>query len=205
MIIHTNLINHLILQIVQTKDNSLYHGRMGVVLALCCYGKAYHDNRLCEYALDILSMKGDDYYNGDIGVENGLSGLGIGFTLLNKAGMFKADLNDVLYEIDNKIMGVDPRRIKDMSFRNGAAGIFYYIKTRLSIEEKLFSIDCKYITELKENIKANTKDWPIGETLLGNIRQPAWGAETYLDKPIGIDNGSAYYLMKESYGKVLSY
>lgn len=200
----TGLVNYLALQAVQVSGSGLFHGRMGIILSLYCHG-AVHDNQsLCDYASDILQNTADDYFDGDLSIENGLSGLGLGFTLLYKAGMFKDNLNDILYEIDKKIMSVDPRRMEDYSFRKGALGVLFYIRTRLSVNQECVSIQKDYIQELEANIKRISCEAVRQELFVESLRQPSWKMEDYLEKDAGIDNGSAYYLIINSYDKVFS-
>lgn len=196
----TGLVNYLSLQASQISDSGLFHGRMGIILSLYCHGVVHYNQSLCDYASDILQNTADDYFDGDISIENGLSGLGLGFTLLYKAGMFKDNLNDILYEIDKKIMSIDPRRMEDHSFRKGVLGVLFYIRTRLSVDQVCISLREDYIQELETTICKVVKQ----EMFIESLRQPAWDMEDYLEKEPGIDNGSAYYLIKNSYDKVFS-
>lgn len=200
----TGLVNYLAFQAAQVSDSGLYHGRMGIILSLYLHGVVHGNQSLCHYASDILQNTADDYFDGDISIENGLSGLGLGFTLLYKAGMFKDNLNDILYEIDKKIMSVDPRRMEDYSFRKGALGILFYIQTRFSVNQECVSIHKDYIQELEANIKRISCEAVRQELFVESLRQPSWEMEDYLEKDAGIDNGSAYYLIKNSYDKVFS-
>lgn len=200
----TGLVNYLALQAVQVSGSGLFHGRMGIILSLYCHGVVHDNQSLCDYASDILQNTDDDYFDGDLSLENGLSGLGLGFTLLYKAGMFKDNLNDILYEIDKKIMSVDPRRMEDYSFRKGALGVLFYIRTRLSVNQECVSIQKDYIQELEANIKRISCEAVRQELFVESLRQPSWKMEDYLEKDAGIDNGSAYYLIINSYDKVFS-
>lgn len=197
-------VNYLAFQAAQTPESGLYHGRMGIILSLYCYGMVHNNRSLCDYACDILQNMSTDYYNGDISIENGLSGLGLGFTLLYKAGMFKDNLNEILCEVDKKIMSIDPRRMKDHSFRNGTSGVLFYIKTRLSVGQKCISLHKDYIMELESNMKDKATKIIRPEMFIESLKQPAWEKEAYLNKNAGIDNGNAYFLIKESYDKIFS-
>lgn len=197
-------VNYLAFQAAQTPESGLYHGRMGIILSLYCYGLVHNNRSLCDYACDILQNMSTDYYNGDISIENGLSGLGLGFTLLYKAGMFKDNLNEILCEVDKKIMSIDPRRMKDHSFRNGTSGVLFYIKTRLSVGQKCISLHKDYIMELESNMKDKASKIIRPEMFIESLKQPAWEKEAYLNKNAGIDNGNAYFLIKESYDKIFS-
>lgn len=200
----TNFINHLAIQTALISDKSLYHGRMGIILALYCYGVTHNNRFVCDYARDVLQTS-DDYCDGNIGIENGLAGLGLGFSLLYKAGMFKDNLNDLLFDIDKRIMSVDPRRMEDFSFRKGALGILYYIRTRLSIiDQECISLKNDYLKELEANIQRHFNGGVVQNSLIDSLRPPVWKMKEYLGKDAGIDNGSAYYLIKGSYDKIFS-
>jgi hypothetical protein len=197
------LVHYLAFHVAQISDRGLYHGRMGIILSLYFYGKAHNDLCLCNYIRDILQDTSNDYYDGDISLENGLSGLGLGVSLLYKAGMFKDDLNDILYEIDKKIMTSDPRRMEDHSLQRGALGVLFYIKTRFSIGQICTSICEDYIHELESNVKESRSEYMTIELFMKSLKRPQWKMNEYLGKELGIDNGSAYYLIKDSYAKVL--
>lgn len=200
----TNLINYLALQTIQISDSGLYHGRMGLILSLYCYGKVNNNQRLCDYASNILQDTADEYYDGDISLEDGLSGLGLGYSLLYKAGMFNDNLNDILYEIDKKIMSIDPRRMEDKSFRRGALGLLFYIQTRLSIGQECVSLQKDYIRELEASLYEKARKPVERNSFILSIRQPEWKRDDYLDKEVGIDKGTSFFLLNESYDKVFS-
>lgn len=200
----TALVNYLALQAAQASDCGLYHGRMGIILSLYCHGIVNGNQCLCDYAGDILQNTANDYYDGNISIENGLSGIGLGYTLLYKAGMFKDNLNDILYEIDKKIMGVDPRRMDDHTFRKGASGVLFYIRTRLSVDQICVSLCKDYIQELEANVREDVCKDVRHDMFFESLRQPKWKMDEYLEKDPGIDNGSAYFLINDSYDKVFS-
>ena len=204
MQIEANLVNHLAFRVAMLPNSGLFHGRMGVILALYCHGVVHNNRMLCDYVSDIFQDTNNDFFDGDTSMENGLSGLGLGFTLLYKAGMYQDDLNDLLSDIDKRIMSYDPRRIDDYSFRKGALGIHYYIKTRQAIGQECVSIHKDYIEELEANIQAHFYCEDKEESLMGSLKQPTWKMKGYLEKDCGIDNGSAYFLLKDSYDKVFS-
>ena len=202
--IPAGLINYLALQSAQMTDNGLFHGRMGIILALYCYGLIYDNRTLSDYACDILQCTSENYNDADIFLENGLAGIGLGYTLLYKAGMFQDNLNELLFDIDKRIMSVDPRRIDNYSLKNGALGLLYYIEQRQSLEQVCESIEDDFVQELKENIKKKNIDNTKKYQLISNIQKPKWEVSDYLCRNVGIDNGSAFFLMEESYGKVFS-
>jgi len=200
----TGLINYLALQAIQVSDAGLYHGRMGIILSLYCHGVVQCNRNICDYASDILRLTADGYFDNDITLENGLCGLGLGYVLLYKAGMFKDNLNEILFDVDNKIMNVDPRRYTNYTFRKGALGVMFYIKTRLSLNQECETIRKDYIQELECNIQKHSSRNVRECQFLQSLQSPMWGDEDYVDKNAGIDNGSSYFLIKDSYDKIFS-
>lgn len=197
-------INYIVSKVPQLSDNGLYHGKMGIVLALYCYGKVHHKQKLCDFACDILQLSDCDYYKWNVGLENGLAGIGLGFCLMYKAGMFDDDLNGLLSEIDKHIMAMDPRRIEDYSFRNGALGILYYSRVRRSVNQKCNSLKLDYIKELEKYVFNKTSARNRSQTFLSSLQIPKWKPREYLDKSVGLDNGCSFFLINETYDKVFS-
>lgn len=204
MTITDKIINNIATKVPQMLDNGLYHGKMGVVLALYCHGKVHQDKRICDFAYDILQLSDSDYHLGSIGLEKGLAGIGLGFCLLYQAGMYEDDLNDILAEIDQQIMAVDSRRLTDYSFRTGALGILHYINIRQSIKQECVSLELEYIKELEQNVSKHVSVDRQQSNLLKDLTIPNWKPDEYLGKEVGIDKGSSYFLIRDTYDKVFS-
>lgn len=193
------IVNHLILKSIEISDVSLYHGKMGIVLALYIYARRSAQEHIKDYAWDLLQ----DVYKGvnetqPVGLEYGLSGIGYGTTLLKKYGIFDCDLNDVLCSIDQKIMTYDPLRITDFTYRTGIWGVSNYIKLRMNVEGRISSFDTQYLQELQYALSANqTFNNGIPEkTIWADLQAPDWELSDFHNHPLGIDKGLAYYLIK---------
>jgi len=202
MAITDKIINYIAFKVSQMEDNGLYHGKMGVILALYCHGKVHQDKRISDFACDILQLSDGDYHLGNIGLEKGMAGIGLGFCLLYKAGMYDDDLNDILTEVDRQIMAVDPRRLTDFSFKSGALGILHYINIRRSVQQECETLELGYIKELEQNIYVHASLDMARQNLLADLTIPNWKPNEYLDEVIGIDNGSSYFLIRDNYDKV---
>lgn len=187
--------NYLIMNAVNTFDVSLYHGKMGMVCALYTYAVRTNNENIKDYSWDLLQDVYDTAYDTlPLGVERGLVGLGFGIAMINSLMQKNGDLNNILGDLDNKIMSHDPRRITDMSFRNGALGVWSYIAMRRKCG-KLTSIDELYQKELAECIFRN-----VGESLqpihvIDDLRRPLWDISEYSGKSMDIDGGMSYYLL----------
>jgi len=198
MNINQQIANYLMLKTIGLQNVSLYHGKMGVVLALYLYAYQAEKEYINDFAWDLLQ----DVYKGisetlPVGLEYGLAGIGFGVTLLKKHGVVDCDLNEVLYDIDKKIMAYDPRRITDFSFRNGAWGVSSYIRLRQEVEGKLNSFDSQYIQELQQVLATIPvfREGVLHKTLWEDLQAPEWDLSDFYDKPLGIDEGLAYFLI----------
>lgn len=191
------IVDYLLLSSPYMHDIGLFHGKMGVVIALYLYSAKYRDELISDYAWDLLQHIYDNINsNMPIGLEYGLAGIGYGTTILYKHGLVDCDLNSILVDVDSKIMEHDPRRIKDMSIRSGVEGLMQYIALRKSTGEPFETFDAQYLTELY------TTASPIAsvfqdKSIMSILNAPTFSIEEYTEKPLGIDGGSAYYILKD--------
>lgn len=201
------IVNYLILNYGQINDVSLYHGKTGVILALMMYAKSTDCTPVKDFADECFLEIYDGIHDGmPIGIEYGLAGIGYGVTLMKKAGLIDCDLNDVLFNIDYKIMETDPRRCKNLSFRKGLAGVMSYINLRMAVEGQVLSFDSMYLNELAMRMSSvgESIHTEVSKTMIDDIDAPSWKDNDYISKLTSIHNGSAYYLIKSVYDKVLS-
>ncbi|WP_279136533.1 lanthionine synthetase LanC family protein [Parabacteroides johnsonii] len=143
--------DHLIVNSSFLPNLGLYHGRMGIVLFFVNYAR-YTDNYLYqEYAEYLLDDILEDLHS-DIALdfENGLSGIGWGILYLLKAHFMEGDPDEVLSDIDRKIMEVSLSRVTDRSVERGLGGYLYYLLERLSVASERSILDVSYKMELQE-------------------------------------------------------
>lgn len=194
------IVNYLIMYNRNIPLNSLYHGKMGVMVALYIYAVRKQNCDIKEWAWRGLENVLENVYeNLPVGLENGFAGIGYGITLLKKEAGLDCNLNEVLFDIDHKIMERAPRRVLDISLRTGARGIWSYLKFRQETEPMLLSVDNVYRKELKtvlEHYGINTETIRSDEVFL-DLKHPTWGRSEYIGKDVGISEGVAYYLLKE--------
>lgn len=188
--------NHLTLKCLELQDISLYHGKTGVALALYLHAHQRQDETLEEYAWDLLQTVHEGVNEClPYGMEWGLAGIGSGITLLKKKEVLDCDLNAVLADIDAKIMEHDPRRLDDYSFRNGALGLYSYVRLRFSTERHVTSFDSAYLAELQNLLQKNFQSSPVPPLdFSADLQIPQWSKDDFLDKPLGLDGGIAYHL-----------
>lgn len=200
----SKIANYLILNGSYMKDISLFHGKCGVLLSLYLHGQKYQNAEVCKYAEELLYDVCKQIHDGlPVGIEFGYSGIALSITFLTKLSKKKYDLNDILHDIDERIMTFDPRRLSDVTFRKGSAGVMYYIEMRMRNKTKLTSIDQVYIADLRHQLSSKAPHKENSYELLDEIKQPFFEPTQYIYHRIGIDEGSAYYLFKDSYDQIL--
>lgn len=191
------IVDYLLLHSPYMRDIGLFHGKMGVVIALYMYSTKYHDELISEYAWDLFQQVYDGIYsNMPIGLEYGLAGIGYGTTILYKRGLVDCDLNSILVDVDSKIMEHDPRRMKDLSIRSGIGGLIQYIALRKSTGEPVETFDTQYLSELYATI-APVMPVCQEKEIMDILNIPTFSIEEYTEKPLGIDGGSAYYILDD--------
>lgn len=114
-------------------DLGLFHGKMGCVLFFAQYARYTHDEHYEEFANELLDEICEDITKDiPIGLEYGLCGIGWGIEYLVQNGFLEGDTDEILEDFDNRIMEYDVLRMSDLSFRQGLAGIAFYVIARLS-------------------------------------------------------------------------
>lgn len=194
----SKIADYLLLKSPLIQDIGLFHGKMGLVVALFAYAHRYNDSLLEEYAWDLFQQVYDKIHvDMPIGLENGLIGIGYATTLLCKQKWADCDLNDILADIDAKIMERDPRRMTDFSIRSGVGGLQLYLTTRQQVDGALLTFNKQYLQEIQSMI-ANRHIPNSPQRIIDILCQPSFSIKDYIEQPIDIDGGSAYYILKET-------
>lgn len=191
--------NYILLHGRYQRNIGLFHGKAGIMLTMFLFSQktgisVYHD-----FTEDLFDdVQNQLYDNMPIGMENGLAGIAYAMSYLANKNILSFDQNEILSDIDNKIMSVDPRRITDLSFNTGALGIWIYINERMKCKEVLTSIDGQYIGELKDILKEGYSSNTSEFNLLERLQKPTFSIHEYEKQKLDIDEGVAYYLLKYS-------
>lgn len=208
------MVEHLILNGSFTSDLGLFHGKMGIVIFFAHYAR-WTGNALYEdFADELLAEIYEDIHTDTpINLEGGLCGIGWGIEYLVQNGFMEGDTDEILEDIDRRIMERDPRRMTDLSFRTGLGGILFYATARLtaSRESDGQPFDSLYLNDLKEAAQRATftEQDEIPSCLFENLLSALRGeplpapslptllftnlpqADTYLTLPIGLEKGIA--------------
>lgn len=146
------IVNHLILNSNYIIDNGLYHGKMGIVIFFYHYSRYVQNSIYEDFAGELL----DEIYqelNEDLPVnfERGYCGIGWAIEYLVQKKFVQGNTNEILYDLDRKVIERDLRKINDSSFKKGVGGILYYVYCRLlnnSNKDNSILFDKQYFLEL---------------------------------------------------------
>ena len=137
-------------------DLGLFHGRMGIVLFFAHYGRAVQEKCYEDFAGDLLDEIYEEiHWDMPVNLENGLCGIGWGIEYLVQQGFMKGNTDEILADIDRKVMEIDPLRMTDLSFRRGLAGIAFYVIARLNAhrETDILPFDDAYLQALQQALQ----------------------------------------------------
>lgn len=197
-IVLQRIANHLILHSRPLDDVGLFHGKIGIILFFVHYAR-YADNFLYDdFACELLEEVCENISeNLPVNLESGLCGIGWGIEYLIRNKFLEGDSNEMLKEIDRKIMERDLRRIEDTSLATGLLGISHYIYERIySASENAYYIpfDSQYLKEWKacSSSLETGGEGNVLSSILAN--QPAEGDFSAFD--LGLQNGCAGYGLK---------
>lgn len=151
------IINNIILNVNNLQNLGLYRGKMGIILFFYHYAQ-YSKNIIYEdFANELIDELCDELTTQlPITFDDGLCGIGWGLEYLINNNFIAGDSNEILREFDLKIMEINVKRISDLSFDTGLAGIVYYVYSRLiaakSDAKKVRPFDLLYLTELYNSV-----------------------------------------------------
>lgn len=199
------IINNLIMHTSISSDVGLYHGKMGIIIFFMHYARLTGEMQYNNYAEDLL----DDLINEisitlPINFEDGLSGIGWGIEYLLENKFISGDSNEILDELDNRIMQFDIRRIEDKSIKKGIKGLSFYIAKRISsskANKTSMPFDRLFLSEWQ-----SLCNYPIpsDNDILMDIMHPLPIGDNIFEWKLGLENGAAGWglwniLHKESF------
>lgn len=156
--IENNQLNDFVRQLFfnrQGTDNlGLYNGKMGIALFFFHAARSLNNIWYEEYAEELLDEIFEDIHC-DIPIDfaTGICGIGWGIEYLIQHGYATGCSDNILSELDKKVVEKDLRRIGDASLEHGLKGIVRYVNARLSSPREVTSalpFDSLYLNELKE-------------------------------------------------------
>lgn len=149
----TERISHLIMMnsffIV---DPGLYHGQMGIAVAMSKLYKHTENKVFLDFSYDLLDLVFTKVSNQlPFSLSSGLAGIGWGIEYFIQNNFVVGNSIEICEEIDHKIMETDPRRITDLSLDSGFEGLLHYILFHIQGAVKQntqLPFDNKYLTDI---------------------------------------------------------
>lgn len=164
------IVDHLIIHSSTQDELGIYHGKSGIALFFYHYARYTHNHLYEEFAGDLMDEIFEEINDGlSIDFENGYSGIGWAIQYLLFHKFIEGDANEILQEIDTKIMAYDIHRINNYSFNNGLEGILTYVWSRFSCNDIVTTFDKRYINEI-ENILVSEIGNPNISIIINNIK-----------------------------------
>jgi hypothetical protein len=143
-----HIARHLIVNTSFISDIGLYHGKMGIVLFFAHYSCYSQKSVYNDFASKLLNeVYAEISTETPVNFKNGLCGIGWAIEYLFQNGFLEGDTNEILTDIDKKIMEYNPLRMQDLSFEMGVGGMLYYILIRLTSPKRgnIIPFDKKYM------------------------------------------------------------
>jgi glycosyltransferase involved in cell wall biosynthesis len=132
-----NRISYIVCHIDQSKGIGLMTGKMGIALLLFHYAKFSLNPFFSQLAKSLLDNVVDAVSeNIPLNFADGLLGIGWGINYLSLHKFIKGDVNEILSDLDLKVMEISPRRINRYDLFYGFGGIVRYIMCRLYFENR---------------------------------------------------------------------
>ncbi len=141
---------YLTLHANQTNNLGLLHGKMGIVIFFYHYSSFTKDKLYSRFAGDLL----DDIYEEittiyPLDFKDGLSGIAWGMEYLIRNKFVGGDPDELLENLDKRIIERDVRKITDTSLEKGLLGLGHYIIARYLPNQKISPvISMDYVYEL---------------------------------------------------------
>lgn len=156
--LNEKILSFLIVNYRYASGIGLMHGKMGGVLFFLLYAR---HTGITEYEKYAEMLMKDIYREINevtpVSFATGLCGIGWGIEFLIQNKLIGGDSDEILADIDDKIMERSPLRIKDYSLEKGLGGILFYVNARIKSYDRKMPFDIKYLAELE----MKTKTFPI--------------------------------------------
>lgn len=194
------LANHLVLNASFIDDIGLFYGKMGVAIFLYHY-RLYTNEPMYELlgAKLIEDIYDNIHENMPVTMDKGLCGVAWGICYLLENNFLEGDANEILSDIDNRIMERDTIRITDLSFNTGLEGVWCYVQTRITYAKKTQSalpFDERYRDEIEKSIQKAGLSLKVSSPLDVIAIAKVDSIINFLKFSLGLDNGCAGVALK---------
>lgn len=148
------IIPYLLANYPYASGRGLMHGKMGGVLFFFLYARFTGHAIYEEYAEmlmeDIYATMSDDV---PVSFETGLCGIGWGIEYMIRHKLIEGDTDEILEDLDRKIMAWNPLRMEDASMTTGLGGILMYVNARIKSYPRKMPFDLPYLKDLEAKAK----------------------------------------------------
>jgi len=167
-----SIANHLLLHTSFMTNLGLFYGKMGSVLFFVHYAKYTNNSIYDDFAGEILDEIYEDIHTEmPVYFSNGLSGIAWGIEYLLQQGYMEGESDEVLSDLDTKIMKWDPLRISDFTFETGLEGIAWYVLSRLtSPRSGSIPFDDRYLRDLKTACQSSKQNSELPEGVVALLQ-----------------------------------
>jgi len=173
---------YLMLHSSFTDNIGLLNGKIGIALFFYHYSRFTKRKVYSDFADELIEqIYKEIHINMPLDFENGLCGIAWGIGYLMRNGFIEGDPDEVLEDLDKRIMEWDVRRISDYSLETGLTGIACYVISRMVNRGKGNSNICSdYIYDLIKAMNKNEKNInssliePLENILNGSISTQSW-------------------------------
>jgi hypothetical protein len=154
------IVRYLMLHACFTDNIGLLNGKTGIAIFFYHYaryiGKQVYDDFAGELIDEIYK---EIHINTLLNFRDGLCGIAWGIDYLIRNDFLEGNPDEVLEDLDKRIMEWDVRRISDYSLETGLEGIACYVVSRMENREKEQGVICQdYVCDLIEALKENKKE-----------------------------------------------
>lgn len=154
-------------------DIGLMEGKAGMSLFFFLYARQTGNGWYEAYAGELL----DDVFNRlsnrvPVTFADGLCGVGWSIEFLKAQGFVEGDTDEILFDVDCKIMERDSRRMNDFALESGLEGIAAYVRSRLDSPrpaDNMQPFDPDYLNDLSQACTRGGIDWLTERYALENV------------------------------------
>lgn len=133
----------------------LLNGKMGIAIFFYHYARYTKCKLYEQFAGELIDeMYEDMNRNVPLGFAHGLSGIAWGIAYLLKHQFVSAD-EDVLQDLDERIVQADISRMDDLSIEYGLAGIACYVLSRYTDDRECCHLPDDFVNNILERLKAS--------------------------------------------------
>lgn len=148
---------------LQTHDIGLMEGKIGMSLFFFLFARQTENVWYEAYAGELL----DDVFNQlsnriPVTFADGLCGVGWSIEFLKVQGFVDGDTDEILSDVDCKIMERDLRQLNDFTLESGLEGIVAYVRSRMDSPRSVDSTHpfaSDYMNDLFQACTRNGIDW----------------------------------------------